>query len=339
MSYTFRMTFSGLCAFVPRVKDGETSPRRVDVLIVKDQEPDTAGGRWDQSPDYDAHSAEIGFPVRQLQPGGDPNSDVLGRWELENEEVRLFVRRAGEDDQELNQGLTVMEGGRDATQDCPPSLGAAPYGTNEARDYYRLLSDVSWIPQVEKALPGAGTISRENLLSTPSSDVAARFVLESGILGTDAIGQFLDGWVIAQFVPPPNGAPAYSQALAHRVVLEVVIDDGSSVVIKATDFSAGTTRELVLAPVAGALLQVDVTNLCCGYYATAKGSPTAAPEPDHDFAEVYRLSADYAALQKANLWLPVPVPVQYVNRLPTSATGGVTPIKCSGAWFEPAGLP
>ena len=343
--YKFCVRFSGLCGYVPRGRS-EKNPSRVDVLLVKENHnPVVASMAAYRSYERKEHSPVLKFKIANLGGENGELGGADGLWTLDNEEIRFsIVERVGSDEKDLDRGLKIKTMGHREGSEAPFEDDSIDDPVQRKRDYEDQLTDLYWLPEMKKVLAGAGDVNPECLGEDPTSFVSARFILEEGVLRTEALGMYKDKFVVAQFAPASEGVTPSLQAVAHWVVWEVEIDERFDVLIRArtfSDSSEGTERTLRLRPTQrddGQELKLNVTvsNLCCGYY-LSEGIEEQVPSVDDDFVYIYNLCALFDEFPRKFYHLPVPVPVkfEFERRVETSrASGGVDAIKCTGGRFN-----
>ncbi|HVT18674.1 MAG TPA: hypothetical protein VHQ90_21145 [Thermoanaerobaculia bacterium] len=324
MSYTFRLKFSGLCAFVPN-KPIDDDPDYVDVLLVN--------ANYDSDSDFgqtigplEPHTPNVWFTLRDLAGVREPQGDYQhhgAMWLLVGEQINIGFSKNGEPVPREKRLKIVHRSMKEK----------APDSRLKEEDYF------DWVAPMEKIHPQACDVDPRCLdLKPPPDLVIARIRLDDGVLKSDKIGKVNDKAVIAQFVPPLADEPC-KQALTHRVVLELEVPDDVSVVLTTSEFGdSAVLRQATLGPPTQSAAQgagevkVLVSNLCCGYYlgeATDLPGPVEPPGSDGDFKAFYILAKDPV---KAGTPLPIPVPVEYDT---TGGQGGSEPIHCNVALFRP----
>jgi hypothetical protein len=346
-TYKFRVIFSGLCGFVPRGKKGEElDPKRVDVLLAK-----TSGGVADSSSFSEYHELSPHIALVQFQTsnlvGLNNKIKTKGFWRLDGDDVTFrLISVNGTGSRELNRGIS-MKDGRNVKERQPKESKEIPDPDARDRDLKSQTFDFSWLPEMAKILSEDNASVHPDCFSpNPSGLVVARFRLEEGVLMSKDLGAYRGSPIIAQFVPA-FGASEYAQALAHRVALEVDVDEGFNVVMEARAFGGDISCSIVLKPgvIVNAVngdpergIEVTVSNLCCGNAlldgdSSVESTDTPAPSVDHDFSFMYTLLQGYGNLQK-NFILPLPVPIVYEKKKDAgSATGGIRGVECTGCRF------
>lgn len=330
-SFTLRLSFAGLCAFVPR---GENLDRieRMDVLLVK---PVYFG------PYVEPHSSILRFDLKNL-PGNGQNSALgttQGFWNLDDEDLEVFTIDRATGQSEPLTGRIELCGGRKAED--KPREDKHTEVRLRGQDLKEQEADFAWLPEISKSLDErAGKINVRILDAVnPSYALSARFFIHCGAFSSHSIGRYLSDYVVAQFVPPIQPGKPFAQALAHWAGCDIEVDSGCDILIRASRFDQrAAPREIILRASPGETLTVQVSNLCCGYTAQeTQGIPDF--NPDRDYAHFYRLSAHFDALESEFPILPIPVAVSYqASTRSTRSTGGLNPIRCSGTRFDPVSL-
>jgi hypothetical protein len=313
MSYDFRLEFSGLCAFVPD-KDVEEGAEVITAILVSTMTriEDTDGGEVAGS---ESHQPLLVFDLNSIgaESGGDGKN--CGVWFLDGEDVTLHFKRGGAE---------------------------YPVGPLRVR-LDNTERSFSLVPLMERALPGAGQVDPDCLEGVPSDTagklVRARIYLDKGTLFASELAKYRGQRVTAQFVPPPDEEiPVYKQYMPRRVTLEVssVPDDVLTVIRARKIRIPDSYRELVLSPIEGQdgarSVVAEVRNLCCESVLADKDKESF-PEADLDFLYYYQIAARYKELSAFFVEFPIPVPVEFINRITLGQGGGDT-IKCSSARFN-----
>lgn len=329
-TYKLTIVFSGLCAFVPRGVSEERL-ERMDVLLVKvpNLPEDIASGSEYGGYGDVPHQPILRFALKDLPGENKIEGDADGFWYLNDEDVSLSL--LGDGEAPLTGRVEMRTGVRIPGSEKPMESMDWRYSLEDQE------ADISWLPELEKVHPEAATVNPDLLDgATPSPTVAARFRFGSGLLRSDRIATFNDGYVVAQFVPAWDDEAPYTQAIAHWVALEIEVDRRSSLLFKAARYGGGQERRLVLRPADGeAGLKVYVSNLCCGNFVYQDQSVGAGseevPSADLDFEHLYELSERFEE-NPDEIW-PVPVPVKFPRGPWRMESGGSSGIKCTGGRF------
>ena len=314
MSYDFRLEISGLCAFIPDKEIEEGADVITAILVsTRTRIEDADGGEVSGS---ESHQPLLVFDLNSVgaESGGDGRN--CGVWFLDGEDVTLRFKRG----------------------DAEYPVGPLRVRLDNTERSFSL------VPLMERALPGAGQVDPDCLEEVPSDTagklVRARFYLDKGTLFVSELARYREGRVTAQFVPPPDeGSPVYKQYMPRRVTLEVSsVPDDVLTVIRATRIrTPDSYRELVLSPIEdldGARSVVaEVRNLCCESVLVDK-DVESFPESDPDFSYYYQIAARYKELSETFDEFPIPVPVEFLNRILLGGQGGGDTIKCSSARFN-----
>lgn len=209
-----RMSFTGLCAFVPKNKIDENTPRKktqVRVLLAEGVFPlEEQEGRQEQHEHQHQHEPHLPVLVcRRDQVDGngrqpdetfpDPDEDGL-HWAvfyLDDQDLCLPAARPDE--------LTIETNG--GGKDCP----------NETN-----MKSFSWVGDLEKISPKAGKVKKECLDMDPKKIpdfVIGRVQLWDGRLETLSLAQDeLEHTSLWEFKEPGKPKEAHEQALADSVM-------------------------------------------------------------------------------------------------------------------------
>jgi hypothetical protein len=339
--YSLHIRFSGLCAYVPRGTK-EKRPERIDVLLPKSPPPEskerkkTNTGRdkttnvalEDKESYQDAsqiHLPILRFDLKNLPGNNLMSGDAKGFWLLNNEDIRLFhSNEDGSDPQPIKGSIRLNRGKRRKGSEKP----------DNAKPEQKV--DISWLPEMKKALPEASDIDAQWLSTNPSRRIAARIHLEKGLLSSWKLSRYRGDYIVAKFIPAYTERRPYAQAIAHWVTMDVLVPRGRAVLVVASKFERTEKRRLVLKPVARGKKEIEirVTNLCCGYALTEGHYGIELPAPDDDFKYLYRLCQGYNTdIGYKYVALPVPVPLKYRARRGSPESGGADPLRCTGVLF------
>jgi hypothetical protein len=215
--------------------------------------------------------------------------------------------------------------------------------------------DPKWLPKLKDILSDQRDDGEANPaflkpLMASDSPVLARVHLLGGELKTEQVVKFHEVPVVSHFVPSGK-----RQALAQKMVFEVNLNTGQEVKIKSTDFTAPLhpiKREIRLAPIGNENIEVTIMNLCCGFHiekVRAAQGTNIPPEVDEDFEIFYILCKNFSPNDKGEPFggrytlLPLPTPVVFPLSTPpapilsasTPDGGGIDPIRCTMARFNP----
>ena len=301
MSYSLRIVFEGLCAFVPvtRLQEGENSTN-VWVLLVNADEQGLKGGR-----PREIHYPRLIVDSRNVHGiSGFRGLDLW--WDLSRREVRLQFQ---EEVKPHPVSFYYTHG-----------LTGKPDASNT--------SDVGWIPRIRDIVERASYIKRDLLGGSPPEELAARFFLEHGLLSPGDFGQHNDDHVIAQFVPDESGI---YKSLPIQVALQV--DNLERPVIVAAmkldaDPENAEPEYLELAPAEeGKGIILRVRNLCPDLLLERRR--VTEPVEDPDFSWFYELS-----VSEPEPLHPIPFPIDYRTEAPVGGEGGGEPVRCTCAWME-----
>ncbi|HEX3525822.1 MAG TPA: hypothetical protein VH988_02040 [Thermoanaerobaculia bacterium] len=332
-SYTFRVSFSGLCAFVPRV-DSAHSLKRMDVILVADDDKEAYA---------EIHRPVVGIYVKNLRGAADNGDlgDTMAFFELDREDVEFFRLERGKataEAEKLVGSIGYLGNGKLGSK---PLLSATiTDSTQIAQDFKQQQADFCWVPRMKRILPEASRIdSRLVVDSIPANIVKARALVSSGDFGSHQLGRYNAGFVVAQFTPAIKANAPVRQAIAHWAGSDTPVDSKYDILVRISKMGKPENkREVVLRARDESTLEVRISNLCCGYYGSEDVNGLKILrnlEPDDDFQRFYDLLPDQgAAMRQKYSRLPQPIPVDY-PALPESETGGVDPVRCSGVRFKP----
>jgi len=330
-SYKLRISFSGLCALVPR-GDSFQTPKRMDVILVADDDNDQYS---------DVHRPVVGIYVKNLL-GGDANGklkDTMAFLELDREDVEFFlVERSSKTAYKIESDIKYLDGRK--AGDKPFRDLAIPTLPERELDFKAQQLDFSWLPRMKMVLSSASYIDPGHVTrQAPENVVKARVLVSGGDFGSHSLGSHKGGFVVTQFTPAIVSGSPVRQAIAHWAGSETVVSSKYDVLIRISKMgSPQNKREVVLRPKDNESLVIQISNLCCGYYGSEeveglKGLRSL--QPDDDFDRFYYLLPDDQLKKIKNTFgqLPLPIPVDY-PAVQINETGGVDPIRCSGVVFE-----
>lgn len=307
MTYTFRLFFSGLCAFVPD-SDLGAPPRLMTVLLLN-----TDQGRFQTlNNPPERHLPILKFNLKNLY-NEEGTGKFLGVWPLNFEDIRIYLR-----DRETGEEV---------------SWGPLRIVSDQSRESFTLL------PLMEDLLPSAGQVDPDYLRLKL---VKARVFLDTGTLKVAQIAQYQGKDVRVHFVPnlddPDDPQPIYSKLLPHKIMLELSdLPENLDVVIYSEGFEGDPlpTRELVLKPIVDptgrSIIEVSILNLCCDSVLGEPLQTERVPEADTDFEAFYGICKELDNLMRDYRRFPIPVPVIHDND--GEKGGGGDTIKCTGARF------
>jgi hypothetical protein len=309
--------FRGLCGFVPGRPWGEQQSWVGAFLVNATQEVKEATGVQAK-----AHQPLLIFNLRDLEDG-DHFPDQ-----------KAYVSLLGEDVVFRADSSTPS---RLETAYSRELLGTSPESC--AQNDTICSKFINWLPQIDEAIAGAGTVQKACFAEEPPEDVlATRVHLTFGALKADDIGRSAGRSVLSQYYPC-DGTPQ-PRAMANSVLWQAYDIPGTFEVLLRR-FGSQEVRVLRFRrPTSGSKrLSLKVVNLCSDeIFGFARAG---LPEPDPDYRWMYRLSAvpktysgSAAAWQEyvARAEVPVPHPVQY---LLTEDAAGILPKMCTPPRFEP----
>jgi len=324
VSFSFRLGFTGLCAFVPH-PGGD----RARVLLLGCGED---GGHC-----HDGHGAHpcgnamephvpaLVFEKRFFAGGNRRQPDITFFHDTVEWGLCLLA----------NLDLEILSNSTSPFTMESPGVGptVCPSGTD--------LSRLSWVAPIEKLRPGAGHVTESCLDSDGSKvprDIVARVRIDRGTLSTRELTR-TNGQIIQwQFAPLTGGDVVHRQALAE--VVELALDEpGDQIVLSARPFrGVGRAKRIALAPTAGSNEVVAMVK--CIPIEDVFGLRPVEPvrfgdrrSRDQHFEHYYRISAADPGVGLG----PVP---EAAAACPATAPGFGPPLAtnpmCPPSWFEPS---
>ncbi len=253
MSYTFRVIFEGICAYVPdrpffvqeangKWKAG--SPTSVQVLI-----PDLTGRipRPGTQPLAIApHFLTLRARVRDLQPETDRHYRLTYRQPGSLDEMALF-RVDGEE--------MKIELDRSSNGDAFSFANWVPKRPQELPDLRSVLmtSSLYWLPRLEEIAPHFDQVDADLLAPNPfPQSLAGRVAIEGGTLRVAGFNRERNGrprvWRFAD--PASSQDPGvWNRAIGNRLALEFFDVEGPVRIV--LEAPGGAAKQLVLAPPPG----------------------------------------------------------------------------------------
>jgi hypothetical protein len=273
MDFTLKMTFTGLCAFVPN-----TSGQQMRVLLIDGQDPrDTHGG--------EAHFPALVFDKASWVDDGKPNRKP---------EIRFFE---GDDERGVilldEEDLVVSQGG-DPLSFENEDLEECPQGT---RDHF------SWVARIPRIAEASKKVHPDCLVPAGGSvrvhkHLIGRLALERGHLITSGLTEAEKDvplrWKFRPDLPLISAIFQLrrQQALAEEVEWTLDIKDETEIALSSKRFNKVATElpPLRLAPMEGKV-KVDIRNLPLPDVLRAR--PEDIPnqrEKESHFEHYYRIS-------------------------------------------------
>jgi hypothetical protein len=302
-----KITFRGLCAFVPSSEIKKDVP--VDWLGVMLVNANEDSQRKFKKLDLNIHHTLVKFNLNDIE-GLKNSPDASGYWELHEEDVVLVTGN-----EQLGVNVKIGE----------PDNPRKP--TPEEEDFF------NWISSVEEILPTAGSVRLNCFEEKPDEGrVAVRIHISEGDLTTARVGKYDDEPVILQFHPPGPDSEVFPRAATTKVALDIY-DVKGPFKIRARRFGGASFRELVFKNKKSMdPLEIDILNICSSDFSEAKFGPKPYPGLDEDFRWYYILSQALPNNIKEEA-LPIPVAVEFN---PKSGQGGREPARCANALFAEA---
>lgn len=326
-TYTLRVSFTGLCGFIPRGNDPSIISR-MDVILPE--------------ADYDLerpHIPTVSFYLRHMcsTVASSLVDDTQAFWVLEDEDVRFSLFDIGTGEETELEGSIQLLGGR-KSGDKPFLDTSIEDEAARGNDFLAQMGDFSWVPRMKLCLDAAGDADPELVDDDAPGEIKARVYLSAGCFGTHALGVYQEKYiVVAEFAPSVSDTIFLRQALAHWAGVDIEIESRFGIVVRASKYEhPESVREMRLRAIPGEdVMKIEISNSCCGI--GGKGYGGGRPESDTDFEYLYKICANYEDLQQklGDIW-PIPVPVRYpVFPDPDApAIGGVEPARCTGGRFE-----
>lgn len=273
MAFSFRLTFTGLCAFVPRLLNtGERN--QGTILLVNATTP---------VEDLNLHTHLVNH---------DPKIEIHGKKiDVTGFDFRFeFIRNSGTPGTTAPDELLPI----DALPTPKPPFPAPD--TDDDHDSY-------WI--MDMAAIDAGNVANDCFGAQPTQ-VTARFKLTAGFLSTSRMVEDQnDGSdILWNFQKSETATPKITRPIAAEIAVTCIADADQVVLIRKR-FGSTAEERIALLPVAGEVV-LAVENLC-------DSTPTVGPSEGQnptllgeisDFGWFYRLVANQPPL----LYLPYPVP-------------------------------
>ncbi len=287
MSYGVKITFRGLCGFIPAVDDLSQGQNWVGAFFAQ------SGNQrlGDSLRPLSIHHPYLRYRTSDLldpASSGFPQKDHI--LDLRNLDVAFFPQSSIH----ANVSINYFNG------PLPPKP------SNEIEGEY-----FNWVPEMAAIESGAGVVNPQCLLVDPGSDiVTTRCHLLSGVLKSSSLGKFEGNEIVSQF-HPPTGPGQVVQALANEVSLDIYGVVGTFT-ISLAEFGTTDIKNLVFSQLPdGGTLKLEVGNLCAEEL-FSEPSRSAYPTPDFDFAWHYRLSNIFARSFPPTLpTLPVPKDITF----------------------------
>ncbi len=328
MSYTFRVIFEGVCAYVPdspffaRNDQGKTEaghPKALHVLVPNL----TPIGRIGTSLPIPNHYPTLRTRLRDLQSETDRNYQLLFRQPGGRDEMALFNLQGEEIDFKFEAcsnemaftfGNWVAPNGQDR-----PNL-------SETRE----VQSLHWLPRLEEIAPDFDRILPHLIDPTPGrfpAALSARFAIGGGFFRVAGFNReprtsTPQTW---RFADPSNsnGTGVWNRAVGNRLALEYFKVKGPTRISLTAPRFGGTGTRIVLAPPPGTTEDVELT------VSNVEPEMLFAPETavsdfDPDFDVFYSLCKPPVAKSSQQTGRPIPNPPQslFLGAFEKTCSGG-----------------
>ncbi len=225
MPYTFRMVFSGLCAFVPNRLASDGAPASSWSVLIPELSrsrriirPVPEGGN-DRRIQIPPHFPSIVFPRRFLDQSTKPTTLFFRRPMEEESGVALL------DSERLLIRFPEQARQRDLKPDLRPREADLP-------DFAQGPWSLRWLIAMEEMLAGAGEVQTQDLFSglrPQEGTLAGHILLDDGILHTHSFAEPGRNVALWRFEDPEDaGGPAQGDGrpVAYTVALEIPDAEG-----------------------------------------------------------------------------------------------------------------
>jgi hypothetical protein len=263
MPYTFRMVFTGLCAF--KVREDDICAVLVDARDPRANHHGGSGGHGHGST-HPSHAPVVQFFLDDVDSRSSRGCDLGFRGALGKREQGLcFLDRHELALLPLREEAGALVAGPALAKKRPVIWGGRAAGTNKPRNSAEE-ADAAWISELGKLEAGLQTKAGV-FKEVPDDAVVARLVLQDGAFGTQFVGRSRGGTpTIASFVDGAEAHPSYAdQALAETVAYEVRVDDSSPyIALSLRKFASDLPTRLVFSfrgQPSGHAIQVFVKNM------------------------------------------------------------------------------
>ena len=314
MPFNLRVTFSGLCAFVPNqpiaaAAPANVKPTRMDVVMVDAR---TWGKAVDTS-DLKPH-----FPIAVIDAGNLLSSNGVppGRleWRLDRRELSFDVQSSAANDFVLAQGAF-------SNGPLAPGMKAVPTPLRQ--------DDFGWGVHMQVPAPTFAKIDPACWKGPESKGlVAARAVIDRGRLATRGFTSATSAWYF--FDPTLGGGAWPARPYSNSTTLELQGLTGAALVAKDLDGLQAPLR-VGLTGRDGEWVEITVSNMDDGrlpeHLPNQGQAPPVIPPEDIDFKWFYSLCANRGALQAALKGNMLPAPKH-------QGGGGPGVVQCFHAIFD-----
>jgi hypothetical protein len=245
MAFTFRILFSGLCAFVPD-KPFDSQPEKIQVLLpnVLKARPVTppVNPDLDEVPETDEfilppHLPMLTFDMKNLRPSdGQPSFFIRDRIDI-GERIGMFLLL--QEDLVL-QAETPDPGGLQMNN-VQVDVSTKPTTKEQRRS-------LLWLSKLDEALPGQNLTVDPGLtgpLGSPEKRIVSRILLKSGLLATNGLSE--PGWQYLGIDDPIKKGGG--RRVATQLALELKTE--KPVEINFQNFGSGQTGRMLFSPPQG----------------------------------------------------------------------------------------
>jgi hypothetical protein len=249
MSYTFRVLFSGLCAFVPERPFATGDPGAVTVLLPNVLNPRALKNKASNETDVDVlnpHFPLVSFDLADLHPQSPRKADLRrkdtgrGACLLLGEEFSFILRNAPAAQQAVA---------------APPAVAVASFDPQADPQNLRDESSLFWLARLGQANPGAIV---DRALLDFSKDMNLEKVIARARLTQGALRVSQRSEKDCTFEPAGNGHPDITQRIATELALDFEGVEGNVVIVT----RGKAQRSITLSPVARPdLVEVRIQNI------------------------------------------------------------------------------
>jgi hypothetical protein len=233
MSYTLRVLFSGLCAFVPnRPFDRlEDPPTQVTVLLPNLLKPQPLDTNSPSGNTLEPHFPLLGFDLSDLHPQSQRKPDLWreasgkGACLLYGEEISLELNIPSNGHSKLTIPTRSENQPKEKQEEATPTDRESLY----------------WLSRLDRATPKhfvIPTLLTDSLSQEDNPPLLARMRLEQGFLRVSKLSER-----VCRF----DGSNGYIQQIATELALDIPgVEGPAAIVLRGSD---GTERSLTLTPV------------------------------------------------------------------------------------------
>lgn len=307
-SYRVRITFRGLCPFVPGSDDPR--PGWVGAFLINASAASRSEFKIESPELFPEHFPFLEYRVSDLvSMESAPKQTVLSPLRM----MDMVFALPPESDKELLVDLSDHD------------LGEVP-GENEGNFF-------DWVTPMNGVTPGSGDVASECFDDDPSRRLIARVHITSGLLQTERLAQFKKQAVVA---PLQLDGVSRRRAVAKSVSLTMNCGPGEFKIRMRPFGEPGIKSEELIfrQPSEGEFLKIGISNLCADdllLAASRSVTEEEARQEDLDFRWNYLISTNvYELLEKGGV--PGPFEVMAfpgITSAPNDGGGGVDGAQCS----------